>query len=1048
MNKKFSTLVASLLFASAFSAYAGTPASMLSTPTTVEASTRAAVKAVETSLDAQDGWDATAGVEGQLLSEFKNDSRLYLIKNATTKAEANKFLTYASNKFDGAEYTGTVAPFYWSVTADGQLKNQAGNTLNIGGISNFELVPVKNNGSKVINGTFFALAVKNANGIAYVTYDTDLAISADVAADFNYSTNIAKAALFSPVETAFSTTATAGQVLNEVLNNGFNLSITSAKEGVTIGGADMFKGKLTVMKYVADAGDGNPGFLPADGTNTIATNYYLKTSKGEYIYFDADATVGSEQKGAFKTAKVTDAVTNNAETTYQFNVYAADNGSKAVKVVVDADKRLYIHSTGKTGYLTATDAATDASAWAITSLGSSNTLDFNTLLTGQFIKVNYVKSDNTEDDDVYKINGILGLRYSAADDEAQSDFVKAAGVVAEDPATMWAPSINVSGNLVLTNRENTGVEVELKTLREVKSGVYEVSVANADGIADNDQVTLSFVESTTKTDGFAVYENEDLKNSTFYLGQSRRNADGDVPAYWAENHGTHQIGATVNQDEATKWNVELIKKDKDNYRTEIDSVLVISTLYALNTKTGVITESADTLAVLPYVFQNRGNREYVKFDDRTNLKYYVCDDTNHDTPRAAQIFALKKKPGNTYNYMTLAVADSYNDDGSVKDIEAIDGTSKVYLKNSESKGAWGNNAAYADDANSLMVVEKIDDPEYRKVIAAWGDTVRIYREEYPTEVLFEKHDAKSVVDGETLSFLNINNSVTGANPALFVDTAYVNRTVNGVDNTCYQYLLAVNVDKENSYYCPYNPLHNSQEWRDEHNGGKPCADAMENRAVKGRFLINLVDTAFAYKQDHLHNNPYINMVEADENLAKLSFVEGIHIGDTLIVTRKGGEPFKLRMDNPNFNVAKFAFRYVDYKAGSFKIQTQYKDYSEETQKAFDESASNEGYLRWVNGTVVVTSKYTNGETFNMEENYEGNPTANEAIEGAATISVATTDGAVVVKGAEGKTVVISNVLGQTVASTVITSNEATISVPAGVVFVAVEGEAAVKAIVK
>ena len=52
------------------------------------------------------------------------------------------------------------------------------------------------------------------------------------------------------------------------------------------------------------------------------------------------------------------------------------------------------------------------------------------------------------------------------------------------------------------------------------------------------------------------------------------------------------------------------------------------------------------------------------------------------------------------------------------------------------------------------------------------------------------------------------------------------------------------------------------------------------------------------------------------------------------------------------------------------------------------------------------------------------------------------------KGAEGKNVVITNVLGQTIANTVVTSSEATISAPAGVVVVAIEGEAAVKAIVK
>ena len=50
--------------------------------------------------------------------------------------------------------------------------------------------------------------------------------------------------------------------------------------------------------------------------------------------------------------------------------------------------------------------------------------------------------------------------------------------------------------------------------------------------------------------------------------------------------------------------------------------------------------------------------------------------------------------------------------------------------------------------------------------------------------------------------------------------------------------------------------------------------------------------------------------------------------------------------------------------------------------------------------------------------------------------------------AAGKTVTIVNVLGQTVANTVVSSDNATIAAPAGVVIVTVEGEAAVKAIVK
>ena len=86
--------------------------------------------------------------------------------------------------------------------------------------------------------------------------------------------------------------------------------------------------------------------------------------------------------------------------------------------------------------------------------------------------------------------------------------------------------------------------------------------------------------------------------------------------------------------------------------------------------------------------------------------------------------------------------------------------------------------------------------------------------------------------------------------------------------------------------------------------------------------------------------------------------------------------------------------------------------------------------------------------FNVEPGSKDDIATDAIAPEVSTISVTATEGAVVIKGAAGKTVTISNVLGQTIANTVISSSEATISVPAGVVVVAVEGEAAVKAIVK
>ena len=98
-------------------------------------------------------------------------------------------------------------------------------------------------------------------------------------------------------------------------------------------------------------------------------------------------------------------------------------------------------------------------------------------------------------------------------------------------------------------------------------------------------------------------------------------------------------------------------------------------------------------------------------------------------------------------------------------------------------------------------------------------------------------------------------------------------------------------------------------------------------------------------------------------------------------------------------------------------------------------------MRWENGTVVVADGYDKGDVFNMTENYtEGNPTANESINAEGAVSVTATDGAVTIKGAAGKNVVIATILGKVVANETINSDNETIAVPAGIAVVSVDGE--------
>lgn len=101
-------------------------------------------------------------------------------------------------------------------------------------------------------------------------------------------------------------------------------------------------------------------------------------------------------------------------------------------------------------------------------------------------------------------------------------------------------------------------------------------------------------------------------------------------------------------------------------------------------------------------------------------------------------------------------------------------------------------------------------------------------------------------------------------------------------------------------------------------------------------------------------------------------------------------------------------------------------------------------LAVVNGTVIFSNTVA-PQVFTLDAAEA--PTANEGVE-VSEVKVIATEGGVQIVGATGKKVVVSNILGQVVANTVITSDNATIAAPQGVVVVAVEGEEAVKAIVK
>ena len=1089
MNKKFSTLVASLLLSSAFSVYAGNAKPMLATPTQVE--TRA------TSADVEEAVEVTStlpkidvnSLKGHVLPGFTNNARIAYIgaldgTSLASGTQTYEYFVYA-NPVDGVSYMldGTttdydaqvatnmnVAPNYYWTLVDGRLVANNDIEFSLSGLDEYiEVVPIQQNGKAT---PFFAIAKRDANGNLQYAKDATgykFAWSTNKATD--YTTNIQEAGLFVSVETAY-TEAYTGTELNNFLKEGFNLTISSLKdENAEITHSEAFSGVLKAME-------------DEDNLSTTRDYYHLMNEDGKFIGFDKDAAITSDGyslKGQFKLVDFATA-SSSANDFGRFQFKKADNGSGLVQVLVGDDQtpasdfpyRLYVANVNDTYGLSIAKEnqtpAVPAENWAATTLDASTIVNPKQFLTGQFYTIDYKGSANKDNQEAYKKEGRLAIRDVNGFD--RHDYVSVSSLYEKAPEAQWAVSAHYGGTptikgFTLTNRENPSVSVTITELRkDLGKSYYRVAavsnaLTNDYGIDEGDYIAITPVAEHSQNDGYAVFDANDLRNKTWYLGQTRQTADGDINVYWAENHaGSHQIGATVEEEKASKWNLSLVRKNtaKADYNNQIDSVLVVSTLQTWNPAKSRIDAVQDTLVILPYAFQNRSNAEFVQYNNGTNLNYYECrpyglNEAKEIKKGSDARFALKMKADGTYNYVVLAPRTSVNyaptnAAGDVANVIAVTAANyyaskKVFQENSTINGTWSQMDMYAKDANSLMFVTEVSAPEYRKLVSELGvDTVKIYRAENEAQVVYEKRDAKSVVEGRTLSFLNIDNDVQFGeiNPALYVDTAYVNRG----NNTRYQYLLGVNVTEHKGFYCPDHGFATE----------RPCEHAEEVIYKSGRYLINMIDTANIKAKElkvSIHNNPYINETEEGNYCAKLSFVDAIHVlkevsgkegyADQLYVINNG-DTTALDMSTPDFNVAKFAFKYVDsMNSDEFKIQTLWKDYNPDTYGTNAYKApSEEGYLRWVNGCVVVDNAYAKGDVFNMNEDETRTPTANEEITAEGSVVVAGTNGAVVVKGAEGKSVIVSTILGKVVANEVLASDNATIAAPAGVVVVSVDGE--------
>ena len=202
----------------------------------------------------------------------------------------------------------------------------------------------------------------------------------------------------------------------------------------------------------------------------------------------------------------------------------------------------------------------------------------------------------------------------------------------------------------------------------------------------------------------------------------------------------------------------------------------------------------------------------------------------------------------------------------------------------------------------------------------------------------------------------------------------------------------------------------------------------------GKFMYNAKDSAEYYNDGtaSAEGNKMYKLV--DDNAKAIFRAATLVSPDTLTTTVNGKEA----------KVAVEANKGVLAGLNNFKYQIVQATADSEGEYVV-KSVNDGNYLYNLNGFLGFTPEAAKALVVNVEQSQS--PVANEAVT-TSSVKVIAGNGVVTVIGAQGKKVAVSNVLGQTIANTVISSDNAAINVPAGIVIVAIEGEAAVKAIVK
>ena len=835
-------------------------------------------------------------------------------------------------------------------------------------------------------------------------------------------------------------TADVTSEVNDYLGDGFEITIGKTKYVSSSGDLLVWDGAYTLEGNVFT------------GKLTLTEECYLKKANGKYIVLTTSkwaSLSNSLQDSGYKWAEV--AKDNINKSNVLANKFTITQPNAIIEEplevkVTDANGKGYelmVSTVNGTSYLTvgSADDALNGDEQLVGAASYTRNAEKNANVTEN----TYVKFGSDNYVDMTKFNDAV-LNITRTDEDGETLVAGPAcdtysyfyddskNIVKQVVKHLWMPAAQVAtaypegqwlwNGTAFVNRES-GVTLSLTGLREVEG-------------QENVYTDLEYTYTITKvgepgstTLGYLNAENDDLLKEAFYIGTPVK-ATNDTVYIAKDSEGTLYLSA--DKAEAVEFRLAKVAYGKDEntsayIASSANTALIQNRKNYASSKTddGVAT---DVLNFYSYTLADAVTEETLAWDN-TNRTFVLSDNATFNP------IVIKNKAEGLYNLVyNLTTADYtakasngytyyYNEKVASN---AFCNSRKLYGAHNTAELKISDEA-YEFVANDLFIIEKVDAGQH--VSGIYGQNIKLFRDADPNYVLYEEGKLLETKDEVLEGFLGLQNiqdaTYADMNPAMYVDSAA------GLNTWRPEYMLALDVNVVPAgKYCEI------------HGANAGCKDEHLTDTegyIEGRYLVNLVDSAKAGRKDCVYQN------YAGANYYRLGFVAAKHIADSLVIASDNKVINLTGNAHGNMKICEFAFHYTDASRSAFTIETAYdNEYTVNSETLKTEFKSTQGWIKYHNGVPVVTSQKSEAEVFNLAQTEE-EATANETI-AASAVTVIAGEGNVTIAGAAGKKVVIANILGQTIANTVLTSDNATIAAPAGVVVVAVEGEAAVKAIVK